>query len=363
MTGAIGPVHAHLKYMLDAYTLMAFLQETPDVQSAINKMFKKAKVWVDTSVILPLLAEELFEQEDGAEKKTITNMIHSAIQAGMNLYVTSGVIEEVSSHLRLCKSYIHNQRNWVGGIPFFCAAFARSGRRVIGMSGWLERYRGDERPEQDIRDYLWDEHGVDYESLEDSVMETEATMRGVVTEEWIEAHRTRRARSEKEVDEMMVTRLAHHDVECFLGVLERRKTETDKEYLGYEHWWLTLDSAAYKIYTNLKREGLLGKMDSPLMTPDFLVNYLSLGPNRQRISKENEAGLPLIVAGDILYELPNELIQLADQVRANNQGLPERIVRRKVRDALDRARRRVGPIAQAGISGIEERLDFSTSRV
>jgi hypothetical protein len=53
------------------------------------------------------------------------------------------------------------------------------------------------------------------------------------------------------------------------------------------------------------------------------------------------------------FELAPDLIGMANTVREEAKDLPERLVTRRVRDALDRARRRVGVIARQGIAGAE----------
>ena len=40
--------------------------------------------------------------------------------------------------------------------------------------------------------------------------------------------------------------------------------------------------------------------------------------------------------------MPHDILGIADRVRNENEGLPEYVIRRKVRDAIDRARRRKG---------------------
>ena len=52
-------------------------------------------------------------------------------------------------------------------------------------------------------------------------------------------------------------------------------------------------------------------------------------------------------------ELPADLLSVAERVRKDAAGLSERVVRRKVRDGIDRAKRKMGPIAQEGVAGIE----------
>jgi hypothetical protein len=102
----------HLRTLADAYTLLAFFRETGDVQRAVKKLFSHGKIWLDTSIVLPLIAESLMgdelmlaEKEKGGGQKpggTYTRMIMAAREVGMNLCVTQGVLEEVERHFNRC---------------------------------------------------------------------------------------------------------------------------------------------------------------------------------------------------------------------------------------------------------------------
>ncbi|USF86373.1 hypothetical protein [Candidatus Endoriftia persephonae] len=64
--------------------------------------------------------------------------------------------------------------------------------------------------------------------------------------------------------------------------------------LGYEHWWLTIDSLAWKIRNKLKEE-FERPPSSPLMSLGFLANSLSFGPSRKNFSRNQEQLLPLFL--------------------------------------------------------------------
>lgn len=57
--------------------------------------------------------------------------------------------------------------------------------------------------------------------------------------------------------------------------------------------------------------------------------------------------------GTARYLTP-ELLAEAENLREELKDLPDRVVRRRVRDHLDRARRRLGPIANAGVGDIAD---------
>lgn len=86
-----------------------------------------------------------------------------------------------------------------------------------------------------------------------------------------------------------------------------------------------------------------------------MVGYLAIGPLRNRISKRTEAALPLATDWDLLScslqrcsMRPTKFGELA--------GLSPHVIDRRVRDGLDAARQRLGPIAKEGAQGMQAEL-------
>lgn len=69
---------------------------------------------------------------------------------------------------------------------------------------------------------------------------------------------------------------------------------------------------------------------------------MSFGPNKNFLSRSDEQLLPVLLDFDISHVVPSEVLRVAEEVRQKNEGQPEYVIRRKVRDACDRARRQVG---------------------
>src|SRR6185436_15909480 len=90
-------IQSYLRSFADAYTLFAFMRETPDVQSAVVKMFSHGEIWLDTTVVLPLFAEELVEDPG---ERLYSNMLVAARESGLKLHITDGVLEELDSHMQ-----------------------------------------------------------------------------------------------------------------------------------------------------------------------------------------------------------------------------------------------------------------------
>ena len=345
-------LRSHLRRLADAYTMYAFLRQTPDVQKAVMSIFNGGELWLDTSVILPLLAETLLEEP--AERR-YTTIFRAALSAGLKLYVTGGVIEELDSHLNLSLACARTETKiWRTRVPFVFAAFMQCGRSRRDFVGWLEHFRGRSHPLEDIAEYLADVHAIDRRDIKAEANQAPSDLRVAVEEVWYAIHEQRR-KSDSEVDTSTMQKLVAHDVENCLGVIQLRHATTTSP-LGYHQWYLTLDKTAFTLMKQVS--GQLGHVgpDSPALSPDFMVQYLRLATVRTSVERELWVNLPLLTDVSRFEYMPKDLIDQADELRHEMADLDERIIRRRVRDRLDNMKLELGPAALAGIRGMEEQL-------
>lgn len=332
-------VRKHLKTLSDTYTLFAFLRETPDVQKATKKIFSFGKIWLDTTLILPLLADQLRTDEDG---KRFSLIIKDMIACGIEVFVCQSAVNEILNHIRISTACANLGAQWRGRIPYLYSQYIQNGRDRSQFADWVTLFRGQERPEVDIRDFLENEYGIKYEELIDDYQRSDEAIRFAVERLWRDAHETRRSSIKEAGDNDALDILVRNDVVSYLGVIERRKRETSSE-LGYQHWWLTIDSTAWAIRDSLAAE-FEEPPSSPLMSLDFIVQNMSFGPNKNKLARSDEQLLPVLLDLDISQVVPLEVLKVADEVRSKNVGQPEYVIRRKVRDACDRARRQIGSL-------------------
>lgn len=213
-------------------------------------------------------------------------------------------------------------------------------------------FRGSERPEDDIIQFLGDAFGMKRQDLDEVALEVADELRWALDRLWTDAHKNRRRHAQQTDDE--TTRiLIRHDVETYLGVVALRKKE-DVSELGYRHWLLTLDRNAWEIRDLLREEFKADTPPSPLLSLSFLLNNMTFGPSRNQVGKDAELKLPLILDVEMSESFPHDIIEIADSVRRENDGLPEYVIRRKVRDAIDRARRRHCCVGYSGVFDNEE---------
>lgn len=346
-------VQGHLRRQSDAYTLFAFLRQTPEVQKTVLTMFSEGDIWLDTSILLPLLAETLL---DDPTERHYTTLMSAAIDAGLRLYVTDGVVEEVERHLNRCVAFARaSTQEWRSSVPFFYRAYTLSGRARPEFVMWLEEFRGWTRPVEDIKEYFAEVFGIQGQNLLDYSDSAPLELRAAVQELWQAVHDRRRLREGDDFDPQAIARLVAHDVENTVGVMQLR-TERQSSAFGHRFWWLTLDKTAFRLTRHLR--DVLGQdaPPSPVLSPDFLTQLLRLGPLRTAVERDLRVNLPLLTGVSHLDFVPKELIDFADRLRVSHNDVSDRIVRRRIRDELDRARARLGPEAVAGARAAEERV-------
>lgn len=343
-------VQSYLRTLADSYTLFAFLRETPDIQAVVAKMFSYGDIWLDASTVLPALAETLFDADD-RERRVITRLLKSATTAGLKLHVTDGILEEIERHINRAASCARSTTTtWRGSIPFLYSAYVAQGKEPSSFNGWLATFRGDSRPVDDVADYLRNFFDIRRTSLTDLVAKSPERFRQRVLAMWQKAHDQRRDGT----DQIAANRLAAHDAENYIGIIERRRTEREDPF-GFNSWLLTLDRRAYGIDKSIRNE-FRETLGSPLMTPDFLSNYLSFGPIRRRVPKDVERNLPVVIDTSIVASLPKEIIEVAAEARKEAAGLPDYRVQRAVRDRVEEAKRRRGRLAEGGLGAVAEKL-------
>jgi hypothetical protein len=349
---------SHLRRLADAYTLFAFLKQTPDVQRVVVRLFSDGDIWLDTSIILPLLGETLLLERT---ERHFTVLLRAALDAGLRLHVTDGVLEEVERHINKSVWYARTPiSDWRARVPFLYAVYASAGHPRSGFANWASEFAGSVRPKEDVLDYLSEVFGIRQRDLKELSDQAPAELRIAVQEIWHEVHDRRRTRSGEELDQLTTLRLVAHDVENCVGVIMSRRSERSSP-VGYRAWFLTLDRTAFTLTKELKERLGADAPASPTMSPDFLTEFLRLGPMRSALEAEARINLPLLTDISRYENTPRELIQLADEVRAANSDLPERLIQRKVRDAMDEARLRLGAQAHGGMRAAQVDLESAVA--
>lgn len=335
----------YLRILSDSYTLFSFLSETPDVQKATNKLFSQGELWVDTSVLLPIIVET----SSTPDLRPFTALFSQLKNASAKIFVTPGVIEEVRSHLEICLMRARSQ-NWTGGSPYVFARYVVNGGSASTFASWVENFMGNYDSSRDLIEYF-SGLGINLEEPADD-RQIPDNVRQAVVDYWQEVQTRRRndqgfnASSHK---------LARHDAENCLTVIAERAKRASRSGLGHSTWWFTLDTAAYRMKSKIDPDVWREIKYSPVISLDFLMKYLAFGPARDKISA-SDASATRVFAPAVLESIPSDVIEISTKVRSENQGLPEHLVQRRIRDALDRERERIGVLHQAGMEDFDPTL-------
>ena len=322
------PAQRLLRAVVDGYTLFAFMHETPNVQAAVTKLFSQGEFWIDTTAVLPMMAERLAP----ASSRSYTTIIRAAISAGARFYVTPGVLNELAAHIDMSLQAWRAPAEWSGRTPFLLQAYVWSGNENAGFPAWLDYFRGPSRPEDDLAMYLLEECRISVKGFDADLERVPEELRWQSEAYWQEIHERRRqpiGGQSRPSNPEIVRRLAAHDSESFLGVLERRRGEDLNNPFGYTTWWLTLDTAATRAADEISNRSGYPIPHSPTVSFDFLTYYLVVGPARRQLEKSMEQQLPLAIDASFLDTLPKDLLAAAERVRRGLQGQDDWIVRRR----------------------------------
>jgi hypothetical protein len=283
-------------------------------------------------------------------------LLRAAKDAGFRLHVTDGVVEEIERHINKSLSFARTApADWASNVPFLYVGYALAGRARGRFFDWLEEFRGTQSPEDDIKDYLHDEFGIDSRNLIEEAEGADPRLRAAMQTIWAAGHDQRRNAQDTDLTPASTLRLVAHDVENTVGVIQLRR-QSPTSPMGYRHWFLTLDRIAFDLKRRLSAQIVGPIPPSPALSPDFLTELLRLGPLRSDLSRDVHVALPVITAISRYESLPKELITLADDVRKRYEGQGERVIRRRVKEALNEARWRVGSEARGGVRAAEARV-------
>ncbi len=326
-----------LRSVSDAYCLQFMLQQTPDVQGSLRKILAGTSLLVDTSVLIPCMAERLLP----AEQRRLSNLLRGAAALGCQLVVGDDVLNEIDTHLeRVRYSYRVRTERLIGqlgaaGAGYFEAALIRAfleGREAGRFNGsfddFIALFKGESTPLQDLVEYLREDLSVEYDEMRERKRALDQSEIATLFEAW-KAHKRRRAWVDEAAFEMLVL----HDVRAFLLVEQLRRERHAAETYGHRWWWLVLDGNAFH-FDRTRRTTGGGRV---CMSPDFFARYISLAPKPPGMSAAARDLLPaaLEVAG--LGLIPAELREEAIRTYQAAKDQPEYLRRRTLRDMVNAA--------------------------
>jgi hypothetical protein len=326
-----------LRIASDAYCLQFALQQTSDVQESLRKIISGTSLLVDTSVLIPAMAERLLPQP----QRRLCNLLRGAAEIGCHLVVGDDVLNEVDTHLdRIRRAYRNRTEGIIArigtsGAAIFEAALirayleARYAKRFGGsFEDYIELFKGRSNPLQDLVDYLKDELSIHYDEMPAARAMIDQARLVELHNEW-KQHKRRRPW----VDEAAFETLVMHDVRSFLLIELLRKQGMGAHHYGHPWWWLALDGSAFWFDHRRRHSG----ESNICMSPEFFTRYVSLTPKPVGILATAPDLLPVCLEVSELGFVPPDLREDAVRTYEAANSSPEYLRRRKLRDLMNRA--------------------------
>lgn len=325
LTNHTSTFNAYLRYISNSYLLYLFLNRTENIKEITRNIFNKGNIWIDTSVILPLLSEKF--EEEGNRK--ITNILKHCYTSGIKLFVTKGIIEEIFAHINKCIA-CSTLTEWQGNIPFLYKKYIEQGFPASSFKEQIYDFCGESRPLDDIELYLKEMFNISVETFPTPTIDSNIS--DTINKIWEESHQQRRDHQNQPIPEDTIEKLIKHDQEMYIGVLSLRNTE-HKSFFGYENWLLTFDNTAWKIPKKVSEQFPQEKNNSPLIRFSFLENCMIFGK-----ANTGNQDFPIIFDFELTSDdrANNDFLAVSQKVWQNSSGKHEFIIRREIRDSIDK---------------------------
>lgn len=326
-----------LRIASDAYCLQFALQQTADVQDSLRKIISGTSLLVDTSVLIPAMAERLLPKSE----QRLSNLLRGAAEIGCRLLAGDDVLNEIDTHLdRIRYAYRIRTEGLLSRLgpagtanfePTLIRAYleARGNGRFGGsFDDFIELFKGRDSPLKDLIDYLREELSIQYDEMPAERVKLEDPELAELYDAW-KQHKRRRPW----VDEAAFERLVLHDVRAFLLVGRLRKKSIATESYNHRWWWLVLDGSAFR-FDRLRR---LAGGGHTCMSPEFFSRYISLSPKPPGMGASAEELLPVCLEVSEFGFVPPELRDEAIRAYEAAKDVPEYVRRRRLRDLVNRA--------------------------
>jgi hypothetical protein len=273
--------HNYLKSLSKTYLMLFLMKCDPHIISYFQSMAGKMRIFVCTSILVPALSEVYLEDQN----KRYWNLLKSAKLRGVRLLVNDTILDELLAHIknsyRIFESeYLQNidafkkgAEEFVDQILIRAFMYAKNEGKVQSYSKFIDNFItiDSASAKQELIDFISEEFGIDYIPRDHTEMK--------VT-----------------IDKEDFTRLfqklttvkgsqgkANADANLILTIYALRSAhgEVSSSFEGYKTWWLSSDTSTHKAVTKLFKEKY---PVSCYMRPDFLYNYISFTPSKEKVS-------------------------------------------------------------------------------
>ena len=317
-----------LRSLSNTYMLLFMLQCDPKVATFFTTMAGKLNVYVCTSILLPALSEVLLS----CENRRYWNLLVGAHRAGVKLKINDTILDELVGHFRKIKTvfleeYAKDELEYsdelvalyVPEILIRAYFYGRARDKVQNFDEFLDNFCTPDlrNAKQELIDLLSHEFGIKY-------IQTKSETVIIDSEE----EKSLTAELEKSKGQQQKARNDARLILTIFTLREQNKESDGKNLTGYSTWWLSTDISTQRAVNKLFKEKY---QIGCYMRPDFLYNYVALGPSPASVKSAFADIFPNLLGVNISHSLPEEVAltmrKFIHEHSSKNKGRVKSIIR------------------------------------
>lgn len=322
----------YLKSLSKTYLMLFLMKCDPQIVGYFQAMAGKMRIFVCTSILVPAFSEIYLEDQN----KRYWNLLKSAKSRGVRLLVNDTILDELLFHInnsyRIFDSeyrknielFDKGKEEFIDQILIRAYLYAKNEGKINSYETFLDNYItiNSFSAKQELIDFLNEEFGIDYVSADNKEMKVEIdkTDFDQLYHELISV----KGSSGK----------ARADANLILTIYALRSAhgEINSSFEGYRTWWLSSDTATHKAVSRLFKQKY---PVSCYMRPDFLYNYISFTPAKEKISALYENTFPNLLGVQISNHVSSDIGKKVREMIIEHNEKPSGRIKSKIRSVSD----------------------------
>lgn len=317
---------AYLSNLSKTYILLFTLKTEPKLIEYFSTMSSHFNLYLGSDILVKAISERYLTEENQVAR----NMLRMASQAGVKMYLSEFVLEEVYTHIRATyyefKNHFEKMESYITSevarnsekILIRSYFYAKFEKKVKSWKSYLDQfisYNNIESPSgrAELKNYLLAEFGLtfvdnkDLESVTDSKKVSDLAQAMMTSDD-----------KENEA-------LAYNTALLVYGIygLRRKNNETQRasEY-GLKTWWMTNQSRVLRHTSEL----LKSEHAKYLMRPEFLLNFLAISPTCDSVRESFKNVFPSLFGIQLGHRLKEDVFHgVLEKVKEWHELEPGRI--------------------------------------
>lgn len=322
----------YLRSLSKTYLMLFLLKCDPHIVNFFQNMAGKMRIFVCTSILVPAFSEMYLEDQN----RRYWNLLKASRSRGVRLLVNDTILDELLAHIRNSKKifdsdYLSNLNVFTKGIEDFVDQilirayfYAKNEGKVNSYTDFLDNFLSIDSysAKQELIDFLNEEFGIEYVSVDSKEMKTD-----INHEDY-----------EELLSELTAVKgsvgKARADARLILTIYALRTAhgETKSSLEGYKTWWLSSDTATHRTVSRLFKEKY---PVSCYMRPDFLYNYISFTPAKDKIGSLYENIFPNLLGVQISNHVSSDIGKEVRDLIVEHSSRPNGRIKGKIRSLSD----------------------------